>query len=76
VVWKGLALSTIGVFLTAGLVAWFAISFLGFAVLDSMLLGAIVSSTDAAAVFAVLRSQQARLRGMKPQNAARAFRSG
>ena len=63
VVWKGLALSTIGVFLTAGLVAWFAISFLGLAVLDSMLLGAIVSSTDAAAVFAVLRSQQARLRG-------------
>ena len=63
VVWKGLALSTIGVFLTAGLVAWFAISFLGLAVLDSMLLGAIVSSTDAAAVFAELRSQQARLRG-------------
>lgn len=63
VVWKGLALSTIGVCLTAGFVAWFAVWFLGFAPLDGMLLGAIVSSTDAAAVFAVLRSQHARLRG-------------
>ena len=60
---KGLALSTIGVCLTAGLVASFAVAFLGFAPLDGLLLGAIVSPTDAAAVFAVLRSRQTRLRG-------------
>lgn len=63
VVWKGMALSTIGVCLTAGLVAWFAVWFLRFALLDGLLLGAIVSSTDAAAVFTVLRSRKARLRG-------------
>jgi len=63
VISHGLALSTIGVCLTAGLVAGFAVWFLSFAPLDGLLLGAIVSSTDAAAVFAVLRSRRARLKG-------------
>jgi len=63
VLWSGIALSTIGVILTAAFVAWFAASVLNFSVLEGMLLGAIVSSTDAAAVFTVLRGRQARLRG-------------
>ena len=63
VLWKGLALSTLGVCITAALVALFAVWSFDFAPLDALLLGAIVSSTDAAAVFAVLRSRQARLRG-------------
>jgi cell volume regulation protein A len=61
--WKGLALSTLGVCLTTFLVAWFAFTILKFSLLEGYLLGAIVSSTDAAAVFAVLRSRQVRLRG-------------
>lgn len=60
---QGLALATLGVCLTAGLIAWFAAVVLDFTWLEGMLLGAIVSSTDAAAVFSVLRSRQARLRG-------------
>jgi cell volume regulation protein A len=64
---KGLALSTIGVFITALLVAWFATSFIGFSWLEALLLGAIVSSTDAAAVFSVLRSRGVGLKGdMRP----------
>jgi potassium/hydrogen antiporter len=63
VLWSGIALSTVGVILTAAFVAWFAASLLDFSVLEGMLLGAIISSTDAAAVFAVLRASQARLRG-------------
>ena len=63
VLWSGIALSTVGVILTAAFVAWFAASVLNFSVLEGMLLGAIISSTDAAAIFTVLRASQARLRG-------------
>lgn len=63
VIKKGLALSTAGVFLTALLVAWFATTFIGFSWLEALLLGAIVSSTDAAAVFSVLRSKGMGLKG-------------
>ena len=63
----GILLSTLGVFLTALLVGGFAWFFLGFAPLEGLLLGAIVSSTDAAAVFSVLRSRGVGLRGgLKP----------
>jgi len=47
-------LATLGVTLTAFLVAWFA-QLLGFPWHEALLLGAVVSSTDAAAVLAVLR---------------------
>ncbi len=64
---KGLALSTLGVFFTAVLVGWFAHLVLKVSLLEGMLLGAIVSSTDAAAVFAVLRSRNVSLKGnLKP----------
>jgi len=58
----GLALSTLGVLLTALLMAAFAILVLGLHPLEGLLLGAIVSSTDAAAVFSILRSKDVRLK--------------
>lgn len=60
---KAVPLSTLGVVITAFLVGWFANLVLGFSWLEGMLLGSIVSSTDAAAVFAVLRSRGIKLRG-------------
>ncbi len=58
----GLALSTAGVALTAGLVATFATTVLQMSWTEGLLIGAIVSSTDAAAVFAVMRSRYVSLR--------------
>lgn len=67
VVRQGLALSTLGVLITALLMGWFAVTFLDFSLLEGFVLGAIISSTDAAAVFAVLRSRSVCLRGnLKP----------
>ncbi|HEU4684562.1 MAG TPA: potassium/proton antiporter [Nitrospira sp.] len=63
IVWRALPLATIGVALTAVLVGWFATVVLGFSWLEGLLLGAIVSSTDAAAVFGILRSGGITLRG-------------
>lgn len=57
VVRESLVLSTFGVALTAVLVALFARLVLGLTFLEGMLLGSIVSSTDAAAVFGILRSK-------------------
>ena len=54
---EGLLLSTLGVLLTAltlGLFVWYVTDF---SIYESMLLGSIVSSTDAAAVFSILRSK-------------------
>lgn len=62
ILWHGVALSTLGVGLTAGFVAWFAVRILEFSLLEGLLLGSIVSSTDAAAVFAVLRSRNVGLK--------------
>ena len=63
VLWQGLALSTLGVFVTTLLIGVFAKLVLGFSLLEGLLLGAIVSSTDAAAVFSVLRARSAGLKG-------------
>ena len=60
---QGLALSTLGVTLTAVCVGWFAATFLGFTLPEGVLLGAIIASTDAAAVFSVLNSKSVRLTG-------------
>lgn len=59
----GVSLATIGVTLTAAIVGGAAVVVLGFSWLDGLLLGAIVSSTDAAAVFAILRARDTRLKG-------------
>jgi len=67
VVSRALALSTLGVVVTAALVGAFGAGVLGFSLLEGLLLGAIVSSTDAAAVFAVLRARSVGLKGdIKP----------
>lgn len=63
VVKEGLALSTAGVLLTAVVVGGFAHLVLGFTLVEGILLGGIVSSTDAAAVFSIFRSLGTRLRG-------------
>jgi len=60
---EGTVLSTIGVVLTAVMIGGFSSYLLKIPLPIGMLLGAIVSSTDAAAVFSVLRSRSIRLRG-------------
>ncbi|MDD4938617.1 MAG: potassium/proton antiporter [Candidatus Omnitrophica bacterium] len=59
----GLVLSTAGVLITAIIVGIFAVVILKFSLLEGLLLGSIVSSTDAAAVFTVLRSRRIALKG-------------
>jgi cell volume regulation protein A len=63
VLWAGLSLSTVGVLVTALTVGWFASLVLGVPLLEGFLLGSIVSSTDAAAVFSILRTRGAGLEG-------------
>jgi len=59
----GLTLSTVGVFLTAVSVGVFVHLISSFSLLEGLLLGAIVSSTDAAAVFSILRAKSIGLKG-------------
>jgi cell volume regulation protein A len=59
---SGLVLANFGVVASTLLVGAFAHLVLGFAPLEGMLLGAIISSTDAAAVFGVMRTREVNLR--------------
>jgi potassium/hydrogen antiporter len=63
VLWRGVALSTLGVLLTACSVGVFVHYVFGFTLLEGLLLGSIVSATDAAAVFSILRSRGIGLKG-------------
>lgn len=58
IVGKGLSLSTLGVLLTAVIMGLFAYWVLKLPFLISLLFGSVVSSTDAAAVFSILRSKK------------------
>jgi cell volume regulation protein A len=60
---NGIALSTLGVLITAVVVGVFSSWLLGWRLIDGMLLGAIVSATDAAAIFSILRSRSIGLKG-------------
>ncbi|MDZ4846771.1 MAG: potassium/proton antiporter [Chitinophagales bacterium] len=61
--WHGLALSTVGVLITASLVGILVSQLSDFSLLEGLLLGAIISSTDAAAVFSIMRSRNVGLKG-------------
>lgn len=54
---KSLALSTVGTFLTAIMTCGFCYFFLHIDFAESFLIGAVISSTDTASVFSILRSQ-------------------
>ncbi|MBC8768528.1 potassium/proton antiporter [Arenibacter sp. BSSL-BM3] len=59
---EGLVLSTLGVLFTALSIGCFVWWITDFTIYESMLLGSIVSSTDAAAVFSILRSKSLALK--------------
>ncbi len=59
---KAVLLSTVGVLLTAVTTGFFCYGVLHFRFWESMLIGAVLSSTDAASVFSILRSRQLNLK--------------
>ena len=64
---EGLLLATVGVAITAGVMAVFTHFILKLSWPESLLIGAIASSTDAAAVFSLLRAKGVSLKGnLKP----------
>ena len=63
VLWQGLSLSTLGVILTAICLGLFVWLITDFTIYEALLLGSIVSSTDSAAVFSILRSKSLALKG-------------
>ncbi len=63
VLWRGISLSTLGVLVTAIIVGLFVHLVTDFTLLEGLLLGSIVSSTDAAAVFSILRTKNVALKG-------------
>lgn len=62
VTWEGISLSTIGVLITALIVGVLVHILFGLGWLDSFLIGSIISSTDAAAVFSIFKTQKLRIR--------------
>lgn len=59
---KSILLSTLGVVITAGITALLCHFFLHFSTLESFMIGAVLSSTDAASVFAILRKKKLNLK--------------
>jgi potassium/hydrogen antiporter len=63
VLWSSISLATLGVLLTAGSIAVFAHYLFDVPVLISLLLGSIVASTDAAAVFSIIGARNIKIKG-------------
>ncbi|MFR8870890.1 potassium/proton antiporter [Paraclostridium sordellii] len=63
VAFSSILLSTLGVVITAGLTGLFCFNILNTTLLEGLLIGSVVASTDAASVFAILRSQKLNLKG-------------
>ena len=63
VFWQGVSLSTVGVVITAATIGILVFLFTDFTIIEGLLLGSIISSTDAAAVFSILRSKSIGLKG-------------
>jgi cell volume regulation protein A len=63
VFWQGVTLSTLGVILTAAIIGLLTHLLTDFTLIEGFLLGSVVSSTDAAAVFSILRSRKIGLKG-------------
>ncbi len=68
------SLATLGVFLTALVMGGFAAWWMGWSLLEGVLLGSIVGSTDAAAVFLILRGHNTKL--TRPVESALEVESG
>ena len=64
IIWQGITLSTLGVLLTATILGVFVWLITDFTIYEGLLLGSIVSSTDSAAVFSILRSRKLALKGI------------
>lgn len=69
IVWNGILLATVGILITTGSVGLFLWGItklwgggLQFSLLEGLLMGSIVSSTDAAAVFSIIRSKNMHLK--------------
>ncbi|HNZ72948.1 MAG TPA: cation:proton antiporter, partial [Prolixibacteraceae bacterium] len=63
ILWQGITLSTVGVLITAVTLGLFVWAVTDFTIYEGLLLGSIVSSTDSAAVFSILRSKGLALKG-------------
>jgi potassium/hydrogen antiporter len=62
ILWQGISLSTLGVLISAFTVGLFVWAVTDFTIYEGLLLGSIVSSTDSAAVFSILRSKSLALK--------------
>lgn len=63
ILWQGITLSTVGVLITAAALGIFVWAITDFTLFEGLLLGSIVSSTDSASVFSILRSKKLALKG-------------
>ena len=62
IIWHGVLLSTVGVLVTAFGIGYFIYWVTNFNLIESLLVGSIISSTDAAAVFSILRTKNIHLK--------------
>jgi cell volume regulation protein A len=58
IIWEGISLSTVGVVFSAVLICILSKNLLGFTLFEGLLLGAIISPTDPAAVFSLIKEKK------------------